>query len=684
MNETPSIILDGRYELLELLGEGGMGQVFKARHLRLGKIFAIKTLRNLSPDPAEQAKFLEVFEIEARTLAELSHPALAQVSDFFEYNEVHYLVMEFVNGNTLARVLELAPKLLSQRRVVQWSLELCDVLHYLHTQRPPIIVRDLKPENVMLDDKRRLRLLDFGISKRLQAGVGTRDIIKGMGTAEYAPLEQYGSTGTDQRSDIYALGGTLYCLLTEIPPPPAWRRASEGAQPIPPSQINATVTPELEALILNMMALKREDRPQSIAKIREQLQEISRIPAQGTTSIKAIASRAKQLSPVPSHSYEPPLKKSYCIPEPPKPALEEVDLPSPKVPPQPLYDESVQPILNVGERYGLSGSTIINSKIKLEPEIAPSQTGRIPKVHIASVHGIRRYATAPQKVRYCPGQPLIAVCGRYLQLWNTDSGQLVDKLWSGEQVISQVDFSYDGRFLTTAQAEGEIQHYDLLHRRHLAQLSRSGAWGIFSDRIRAMCSLHGLRKIAVASDSNNIRIFDTNTSEVTNVIEWHQSGLFAKIRKKTLSLASSRYGLLAAGGADGSLSLFEAGSFSLKNRLNMGPGEIVSLSFSPDGNFLAAALNLKLVILQVPELKVIHELKHTSSPLSTSFSYDCRIIASGSSNCQIRLFHLNTGQELHKLTHHTGAVLSLDFSDISQSLVSAGADRRVFVTNFSW
>ena len=111
MNLQPGVILDNRYELLELLGEGGMGQVFKARHKRLGKLFAVKSLRNLSPDPHEQAKFLDAFESEARTLAELDHRALAKVSDFFEMGNIHFLVMEFIDGKTLARVVELAPEI---------------------------------------------------------------------------------------------------------------------------------------------------------------------------------------------------------------------------------------------------------------------------------------------------------------------------------------------------------------------------------------------------------------------------------------------------------------------------------------------------------------------------------------------------------------------------------------------
>lgn len=648
---TPTI-LDGRYELLELLGEGGMGQVFKARHTRLGKIFAIKSLRNLSPDPNEQAKFLEAFETEARTLAELSHPALAQVSDFFEADDVHYLVMDFVNGKTLTRVAELAPRLLSQRRVLAWAQELCDVLHYLHTQEPPVIVRDLKPDNVMLDDQRRLRLLDFGIAKRLQAGVGTRDIIKGMGTAEYAPLEQYGSASTDQRSDIYALGGTLYFLLTEIAPPPAWRRASEGVALELPSAHNETVTPDFERLVLKMMALKREDRPQSVAEISGELEIIGKAPGAKVAA--------------------PPNPPKAWIPTPPAYI------------PEPAASGAYTPPAS-SHRYGMPGAAVPEPRTDIKaPVTPPSSTGRIPSVSVLEVRNLRRYATPPQAVRFCPGQPLVAVAGRYLHVWHATTCQIASKLWTGEQELTSLDFSSDGRTLVVAESGGEIHQYDLMQGKHTAQLSRRN-WGLFADRVRDVSMLAASSLLAVASDASNIRIFDTRGGKQVRQLEWHQTGIFSKLGKKTLSLAGSRHGLLAAGGADGSLTLYQGPDMKVRHRVFLDSGEITSLEFSLDGAFLAAAASRgKVLLIQVPDLKVVNELKHPATPLSVAISSDLRVVATGASDCHIRLFHLNTGKELHRLTHHAGAVLDVDFSDLGPTLVSVGNDRRLFVTDFSW
>lgn len=681
-------MLDGRYELLELLGEGGMGQVFKARHHRLGKIFAIKSLRHLSENPQEQAKFLEAFEVEARTLAELDHPALAQVSDFFEVEKIHYLVMEFIDGRTLSRVVDLAPKLLSQRRVFQWATELCQVLHYLHTQNPPVIVRDLKPDNIMIDEKQRLRLLDFGISKRLQSGVGTRDIIKGMGTAEYAPLEQYGSGTTDQRSDIYALGATLYFLLTEFPPPPAWKRASEGIEPRPPSEVNTTVTPEFETLLLSMMALRREDRPQSIDAIKVILEDIGEggRPSQGPRRV--VATSQATSPPVPRSPAAPPVAPgiSKVNPEPTNPRVQipgggpayEAPAPRPFTPRNSASASAPQ-----SQRYGLPGEALPHSRtvVKQTPKVS---TGKVPMITVGVVRGLRRYATPPQAVSFCPGQALVAVAGRYLQIWNAVSGELVSKLWVGEQELNSVEFSADGRTLVAAETEGAIHQYDLVEQKQTAQLGRRN-WGLFQDKVRGVCLLFGQTRMAVASDSSNIRVFNTRNGEVVALIDWHQTGFFSKLSRKTLCLASSRQGLLASGGADGSLSLFDTGKFELKERKTLGFGEILSLEFSPDGRFLAVAASRgKVLLLKTPSLELVHELRHPATPHAVSFSHDMRVVATGASDCQIRLFHLNTGKELCKLSHHSGAVLSVDFCDQGPLLVSAGNDRRLFAVELNW
>lgn len=668
MNLASGVVLDNRYELLDLLGEGGMGQVFKARHNRLGKIVAVKSLRNLSHDPVEQAKFLEAFESEARILAELDHSALAKVSDFFEMNGIHFLVMEFIDGRTLARVVELAPRNLSQRRVVQWAEELCDVLSYLHRQNPPVIVRDLKPENVMIDSKRRLRLIDFGISKRLRPGEGTHEIVKGMGTAEYAPLEQYGNSTTDQRSDIYALGATLYFLLTEIAPPPAWKRASEGVEPVPPSQVNETVTKPFEQLLLSMMALKREGRPQSIEEVAKALKEMEEDLVLSPESVATVPTVAQSVA-------TPNEVEAVSAPaSPASSGMKKGEWASLPVPPD--YSSSEPP----SKRYGMPGSSLERPKMA----VVPKATGRPPEVKVLSCKSLRRYATIPYAVKTCPGRPVLAVAGRFLQLWSLETEQMVHKLWSGEQQVVALDFSPDGRFLYVAEFEGKVRQYEVSTGKKIASLGRR-SWGLFPDRNRDLCALFGSHQVAVASDASNIRVFDLNRGEVTKVLDWHQTGLLSKLSRKTVSIATSREGYLAAGGADGSVTVYEKGDFETLCRKSVGRGEIQALEFSSNGEFLAVSDSRGAVhILKSPSFETVQQLPHPSVAKALSFSHDMRVLATGSGDRQIRFFHLNTGKELLKLSHHAGAVLDVHFDGQQPTLVSVGNDRRLYVTKLTW
>ena len=261
MSEPRGAVLAQRYEIEELIGEGGMGKVYRARHLRLNKPVAVKSLIIQGVDAQEAQARVNQFETEAQILAGLSHPALVQVSDFFEQSGVHYLVMEYVEGKTLSSVAGLAPRPISERRVLQWADELLDVLEYLHSQTPPIILKDLKPDNVMLMDTGRLKVIDFGIAKRLTPTGGTMDIAKGVGTEEYAPLEQYGHGSTDQRSDLYSLGATLYFLLTKQPPIPAWQRATKSEALPDPRQYNDTVSESTAQALAKLTAIFAQDRP---------------------------------------------------------------------------------------------------------------------------------------------------------------------------------------------------------------------------------------------------------------------------------------------------------------------------------------------------------------------------------------------------------------------------------------
>lgn len=209
-------VLQGRYEIQGILGLGGMSAVYQARDQRfpnVEKLCAVKEMKSSSLDPQMRAVAIQNFEREANILATLSHPAIPKVYDYFSEEARSYLVMEFIEGRDLEAIIMEMTGFLPQEQVMEWAIQLCDVLQFLHEHNPPIIFRDMKPSNVMLDKHGRLRLIDFGIAKNFQPGQkGTM-----IGTEGYSPPEQYRGIA-DQRTDIYALGATLHHLMTRQDP----------------------------------------------------------------------------------------------------------------------------------------------------------------------------------------------------------------------------------------------------------------------------------------------------------------------------------------------------------------------------------------------------------------------------------------------------------------------------------
>lgn len=269
-------VLHERYEIVALIGRGGMGAVFEARDRRLpGRRCAVKEIHlPLDLSPAVTAQVREQFRREARTLARLDHPNLPKVSDYFSTGKRDYLVMDYVPGRDLHHIVQETTRqgrFLDEAQVVDWARQICDALIYLHRQEPPVIHRDLKPANVKLTPDGQVKLVDFGLVKPVDPN-DPRTItgVRGLGSLPYLPLEQYADIEghTDARSDLYALGATLYHLLTGQSPPSAQQRFLQPELLLSPRQINAAVSPKAEAAILTAMSVHPSRRPPSVVAWR--------------------------------------------------------------------------------------------------------------------------------------------------------------------------------------------------------------------------------------------------------------------------------------------------------------------------------------------------------------------------------------------------------------------------------
>ncbi len=212
----PNSVLISRYRIVGEIGGGGQGAVYQARDLNFPeakRLVAVKEMHYPSADPSQQSASYKTFQREANILATLAHPAIPKIFDFFEQNSRAYLVMEYINGNDLEALLQ-KTKELPIDKIMDWSIELCDVLDYLHNQEPePIIFRDMKPANVMVDSRGNVRLIDFGIAKKFVTGLKHTTI----GTEGYSAPEQYRGD-VSPLSDIYSLGATLHHVITRNDP----------------------------------------------------------------------------------------------------------------------------------------------------------------------------------------------------------------------------------------------------------------------------------------------------------------------------------------------------------------------------------------------------------------------------------------------------------------------------------
>lgn len=268
----PGAVLQNRYRITGVIGVGGMGSVYQARDLHFPNVtryVAVKEMFNLSTDQGMREMALKTFERESDMLASLSHPAVPEIYDYFPSKTRAYLVMEYINGRDLEALINSSSETFPVETVLQWAIALCDVLGYLHRQDPePVIFRDVKPSNIMIDQHNQLRLVDFGIAKVFQPDQKHTMI----GTEGYSAPEQYRGEASPA-SDVYGIGATLHHLLTRRDPrlePPF----TFSERPI--RETNPQVSPEFEAIIMTALEFDASNRYTNASLMKAELEKLSR------------------------------------------------------------------------------------------------------------------------------------------------------------------------------------------------------------------------------------------------------------------------------------------------------------------------------------------------------------------------------------------------------------------------
>ena len=257
-------LLHKRYRIVEILGQGGMGSVYRAVDENLGVDVAVKENLFTTDEYARQ------FRLEAVILANLRHPNLPRVTDHFVIGDQgQYLVMDYIEGEDLRQRMERVGNIMEDEAILLGAA-MCDALAYLHTRKPPILHRDIKPGNVKITSEGHIFLVDFGLAKVLHGSQATTTGARAM-TPGYSPPEQYGTARTDPRTDIYSLGATLYASLTGIIPEDGLARAMDNTQLTPLRKRNSKISRRLSAAIEKAMGIDPGDRFQNADEFKRAL-----------------------------------------------------------------------------------------------------------------------------------------------------------------------------------------------------------------------------------------------------------------------------------------------------------------------------------------------------------------------------------------------------------------------------
>ena len=292
---SPGTLLQQRYLIIEQIGQGGMGAVYKAQDKRLNNVVALKQTI------VAGERLHKAFEQEAQLLAQLRHAALPVVIDHFYEPQGQFLVMEFIDGKTLFELLSKQKEPFKQSQILIWTKQLLEVLNYLHSQTPPVIHRDIKPNNLKLNERDQIILLDFGLakgSKHLSSTNADSSSVAGY-TPHFAPLEQINGSGTDCRTDLYSLAATIYNLITGQKPPDATFRAvamlNGEADPLKAAHlINKEVNPNFAQLLCECLSPNINLRPKSAKAMLAKLESLQLYDSEKiTTQIKDTINQSK-------------------------------------------------------------------------------------------------------------------------------------------------------------------------------------------------------------------------------------------------------------------------------------------------------------------------------------------------------------------------------------------------------
>jgi WD40 repeat protein/serine/threonine protein kinase len=648
---TPGTQIHQRYEVLEQVGMGGMGAVYKARDMRLKHMVAVKhMLMSHAPE------HVRAFEREAQLLAHLHHSSLPKVTDYFVDQHGHFLVMHFVDGAELASLLTQHGRPFDLHKVLSWADTLLDTLMYLHSQEPVVIHRDIKPQNLKLTGRGAIMLLDFGLAKGElnQLAPATIGSVYGY-TLQYSPIEQIKGLGTDLRSDLYSLAATLYHLLSGEPPPNAPTRTfamlDESDPLIPLHERNPQVPPLVGEVLQRALALRQHDRFASAEEMRAALQPAIQLPAHrerptyelGLVRLSGDQPKVSAPAVAPNHKalqVSPPLVQGHDSTT--VAALEPEPIAEARGPA--LNPATPQPV-RWGAMIAYALTTLIATGMLLIVFTPPLNRRDL------AVHIVIAYLSVIGFLRLVAGKQM-----RHTTI-------VVDE---HTDLVLSVAISPTGALLASASEGAAIHVMEMLDRSLLYRCSgHRGA-------VRQLCFTPDGTTLISASDDTTVRLWDTRDGAPLHTLCGHTARVW--------SVAAALNGqLLASASDDATARLWRLDDGTPLHTLQGHTASVWSVAFAPNGQTLASAGEDGSIRLWRTRdgICVAHLTGHASAVYSVAFSPDGQLLASGSGDTTVKLWRVADGKPLHKLQGHSLKVGGVIFHPEGKLLASRSEDATI-------